>query len=127
MTSSLSAIHAPPNLTRIRRRSGSANSSRSGSGPGTRNRPIAPGASGPCCQARPMVSVLSGQRLAAVDVQRLAGEERAGHGEQDSLGDVGRPADAPGRVARPHLGEVVGLALLAEAVPRAGVDDTGRD
>src|SRR5262249_18449529 len=38
----------------MRRRSGSAYSSRLGSGSGTRNRPIAPGESGPCCQDSPM-------------------------------------------------------------------------
>jgi hypothetical protein len=35
----------------------------------------------------------SGRRLAAVDVQRLAGEERIGQREQDTLGDVLDRAD----------------------------------
>jgi len=70
---------------------------------------------------------LSGERLAAVDVQRLAGEEGAGHGEQDAVGDVVRGADAPGRVAGADAGDVVRLALLAQGVPRTGVDDARGD
>src|SRR5262245_45035960 len=58
MTSSLSAIQLPPNRTRMRRRNGSAYNSLLGSGSGTRNRPIAPGESGPCCQDNPIVSLL---------------------------------------------------------------------
>src|SRR5262249_22940677 len=52
-TFSLSAIHAPPKRTRIRRRNGSTYNSLFGSGSGTRNRPTAPGERGPCCQDRP--------------------------------------------------------------------------
>src|SRR5262245_12482814 len=55
MTSSLSAIQAPPKRTRMRRRNGSAYKSFLGSGSGTRNRPIAFGDNGPCCQDNPMV------------------------------------------------------------------------
>src|SRR6202035_3276250 len=40
--------------------------------------------------------VWSGQRLAAVDVQRLAGQEPVGQGEQDTLGDLLGGADPPG-------------------------------
>src|SRR5215468_4149018 len=54
MTCSLSAIHLPPKRTRMRRRSGSAYNNLLGSGSGTRNRPIAPGESGPCCQDSPI-------------------------------------------------------------------------
>src|SRR2546425_7019909 len=38
----------------MRRRSGSAYNSLLGSGSGTRNRPIAPSESGPCCQDSPI-------------------------------------------------------------------------
>jgi hypothetical protein len=38
----------------MRRRNGSAYNSLLGSGSGTRNRPIAPGESGPCCQDNPI-------------------------------------------------------------------------
>jgi hypothetical protein len=41
----------------------------------------------------------SGQRLAAVDMQRLAGEEGTGRGEQDSVRDVVGSADAAAWVA----------------------------
>src|SRR5262249_58730751 len=58
MTSSLSAIQAPPKRTRMRRRNGSAYKSLLGSGSGTRNRPIAPGDSGPCCHESPMAHLL---------------------------------------------------------------------
>src|SRR5258708_25425556 len=46
------------------RRNGSTYRSRCGSGSGTRNRPIAPGASGPCCHDNPMdhLTILSGSR-----------------------------------------------------------------
>jgi hypothetical protein len=47
-----------------------------------------------------------GQRLAAVDVQRLAGEERIGQREQDTLGDVRYRADPARRVAGADVGEV---------------------
>jgi hypothetical protein len=50
----LSAIQLPPKRTRMRRRSGSAYSNLFGNGSGTRNRPIAPAASGPCCHDSPM-------------------------------------------------------------------------
>jgi DNA-binding CsgD family transcriptional regulator len=64
-------------------------------------------------------SFLSGKRLAAVDVQRLTGEEGAGQGEQHAPGDVvGGPDPARG-VTGADVGEVVGLALLAERVPRS--------
>src|SRR6266700_5155155 len=59
MTLAPSVIHSPANRTRMRRRSGSANSTRSGSGSATRKRPTAPLPSGPCCQERPMIVVLS--------------------------------------------------------------------
>jgi len=54
-----------------------------------------------------------GQRLAAVDVQRLAGEEGAGQREQDGVGDVVGGADAPGRVAGADVGEVSNDSLIA--------------
>src|SRR5215831_17727120 len=54
MTSSLSAIQTPPKRTRMRRRNGSAYKSRLGSSSATRNRPIAPGESGPCCHDNPI-------------------------------------------------------------------------
>ena len=44
----------PPSSARIRRRSGSAYSTRSGM-PGTRNRPLGLRPSGPCCHERPIV------------------------------------------------------------------------
>jgi len=53
-TFSLSAIQIPLKRTRIRRRNGSTYNSLSGSGSGTRNRPIAPGDNGPCCQDNPI-------------------------------------------------------------------------
>src|ERR1700722_7015907 len=53
MTCSLSAIQVPPNRTRIRRRNSSTYNSLLGSDSGTRNRPIAPVESGPCCQDSP--------------------------------------------------------------------------
>ena len=53
-----------PYCTRMRRRRGSAKRSRSGSGWGSRKWPIAAGASGPCCQANPIV-VRSFQRIHA--------------------------------------------------------------
>src|SRR5262249_35957114 len=58
MTSSLSAIQAPPKRTRMRRRNGSAYKSLLGSGSGTRNRPIAFGDNGPCCHESPMTHLL---------------------------------------------------------------------
>src|SRR5258708_12970600 len=46
----------------MRRRDGSAYKSLLGSGSGTRNRPIAPGESGPCCHDNPMdhLTIVSG-------------------------------------------------------------------
>jgi hypothetical protein len=41
-------------------------------------------------------------------MQRLPGEESAGQGEQDALGDVIGSADPPGGVIGTDLGEVVG-------------------
>jgi hypothetical protein len=49
-TFSLSAIQLPLKRTRMRRRNRSTYKSLFGSGSGTRNRPIAPVESGPCCQ-----------------------------------------------------------------------------
>src|SRR5262249_53665008 len=48
----------PPKRTRMRRRNRSTYNSLLGSGTGTRNRPIAPVESGPCCQDSPMLSTI---------------------------------------------------------------------
>src|SRR5579875_4158520 len=115
MTSSLSTIHSPPKRTRIRRRSGSAKSSRWGRGPGTRKWPMDPAASGPCCQDSPIRAVsffhgrASAQWFAAVDVDGLPGDKGARHGEEDGVGDVVDGTDAAHRVAGADLGEVLGL------------------
>jgi hypothetical protein len=69
--------------------------------------------------------VISRQRLAAVDVQRLARQKAAGHREQDRAGNVVGGPDPPDRIAGADIGEVVGLALVAEGIPGASVDDAG--
>jgi hypothetical protein len=70
---------------------------------------------------------LSGKRLAAVDVQRLTGEEGTRQGEQHALSDVVGGSYPPRGVTGADIGEVVGLVLLAERIPDTGVDDAGRD
>jgi hypothetical protein len=54
----VSAIQFPPKRTRMRRRSGSAYNSFLGRGSATRNLPIAPGESGPCCHDNPISLLL---------------------------------------------------------------------
>src|SRR5260370_30562709 len=54
-------------------------------------------------------AAVSGERFAAVDVQGLAGEEGAGHCEQDAAGDVVGGADATGPAARAYAGVAVAL------------------
>jgi hypothetical protein len=55
----------------------------------------------------------SGERLAAVDVQRLPGEEGVGKGQQDALRDVLRSAEPLSeRRDRRLVGEVDGLAPI---------------
>jgi hypothetical protein len=71
-----------------------------------------------------VVSLMSsGQRLPAVDAQRHAGEERAGHRLQDRIRDVLLGSDAAGRVAGAQVVEIRAFALLPQRVPGADVDD----
>src|SRR5579859_4908137 len=61
--------------------------SRSGSGCGTRNRPMAPGASGPCCQDSPMDMLLSTSRARCLaPVSRTP--QPAGNGPPNFVGRI---------------------------------------
>ena len=53
----------------------------------------------------PAVGTRSGEPFAAVDVERGAGREGIGQGEERRRGDVVRAADGPRRVACRRLGE----------------------
>jgi hypothetical protein len=68
--------------------------------------------------SRSVVVVRSGERLAAVDVMGLAGEEGVRRGEQDALRDVLGSADAPGGIAGAGLSEVVRAIARVSPLPR---------
>src|SRR5215813_14227087 len=98
----------------MRRRSGSAYSSRSGSGSGVRILPTAPGASGPCCQESPIVRLLLRR---AWDTSRdraemsIAWRPRCLWCLVDARGtwrdgaSAGLPKASPGYVIRAHSGD----------------------
>src|SRR6202000_3472727 len=62
----------------------------------------------------------SGERFAAVDAQRHAGQKRVGHGEQRGGRDVVDGADAAGRVVGAQGGGVILLGLFAGRGPAGG-------
>src|ERR1700733_55325 len=67
------------------------------------------------------------QGLPAVDADRMAGQKRVRHGKEDGGGNVLCGADPLDRIACAHLGEVVGLSLFTQGIPRPGIDDARRD
>src|SRR6185312_7480652 len=72
-------------------------------------------------------AVSSGQRFTTVDLQRNTGQEAVRHGEQHRIGHILSRSDAACGIARADVLEVVSFPLLAERVPRPGVDDAGGD